>query len=85
MKTKTKSELIKELRNIYDNKDFVCGVISNAGYERAWSIILDYIRTAKRLGEDISTDNLLLLSLDLRDDEEKHISNHRPRTSAAMF
>ena len=70
---------------IYDNKDFVCGVVSNAGYEHAWSILLDYIRTAKQLGEDLSTDNLLLLSLDLRDDEEKRINNHHFRTSAAMF
>ena len=85
MKTKIKSELVRELRNIYDNKDFVCGVVSNAGYEHAWSILLDYIRTANRLGEDISTDHLLLLSLDLRDEEEKHIHHHRPRTTAAMF
>ena len=85
MKTKIKSELVKELRSIYDNKDFVCGVVSNAGYEHAWSILLDYIRTAKQLGEDLSTDNLLLLSLDLRDDEDKRINNHHLRTSAAMF
>lgn len=77
MKSSVKKELISELRKIYDNKDFVCGVVSNAGYENAWSVMLDFIRTARRLGDDITSDNLLLLSLDLREEEEKRMVSHR--------
>ena len=84
MRSEVKSELIRELRNIYENKDCVCGVVSNAGYEHAWSRILDYIKTAKSLGEPLSSDNLLLLSLELRDEEEKQ-SNRHFKASVAML
>ena len=68
MEHNIKKELVQELRAIYDNKDFVCGAISNAGGEDAWKVMLDYIRTSKQLGDSLTSDDILLLSLDLRED-----------------
>ncbi len=65
MTSDVKTELISELKMIWNNKDFVCGAMSNAGSEAAWKKMLDYIQTAKRHGESVSSDEILLMSLDV--------------------
>ena len=61
----TGKELMRLLKEIYDNQDFVCGAMSNAGGEDAWIKMRDYILYAKANKLDVSSDDLLLLSLDL--------------------
>ena len=58
-----RAELVKLLRNIYNDHDFVCGTLSNCDCESAWRKMYDFIRTAKRRGDDLSSDDILLLSL----------------------
>ena len=67
MTSDVKKELMSELKMIWNNKDFVCGAMSNAGSEAAWKEMLDYIQTAKSRGESVSSDEILLMSLDIGD------------------
>ncbi len=67
-----KKELINELKLIWDNKDFVCGAMSNAGSEKAWEEMLEYIQNANESGEKVTSDEILLLSLDLSNDKQKN-------------
>ena len=69
MKSNVKADLVRELRQIYDNKDFVIGVVSNAGGETAWREMLDFILTAKDRGDYISSDDLLMLSVKMHREE----------------
>ncbi|MBR1634263.1 MAG: hypothetical protein IJ682_04275 [Lachnospiraceae bacterium] len=66
-------KLMRELKSIYDNKDFVCGVICIAGSRRIWQELLNYIYFAQEGGEEVSSDNIQLLALALRreSDEKK--------------
>ncbi len=77
----TRTELIKELRGIWDNKDFVCGAISNAGTEDAWEEMYDYIMKKKKSEKIITSDEILLLSLELSSDN-KH--NNRDNMVALL-
>ena len=43
-----KKELMTELKQIWDNKDFVCGAMSNASTEENWLYMLDYIKKSKK-------------------------------------
>lgn len=65
-----KKDLIYELRQIWNNKDFVCGVMSNAGSEEAWEKMYQYIVNAKESGEEITSDEILLMSLGLSSNNE---------------
>ena len=68
MKDKEVKETLREsLREIYDNKDFVLGVLSNASHPDDRRAILKYIEK----GEEITTENLILLSVDLDIKREK--------------
>ena len=62
-------ELMRLLKEIYDNQDFVCGAMSNAGSEKAWEKMRDYIVYAKAHEHEVSSDELLLLSLSLGEKE----------------
>lgn len=66
-------QLMRELKFIYDNKDFVCGVTSIAGSGEIWQELLDYIYLVRKDGEEVSSDNIQLLALALRReaDEER--------------
>lgn len=57
--TNTKRELFCKLRNLYNDKDFVIGVMSNAQSEEVQQRIINYINA----GRDISKENIILLSL----------------------
>ena len=65
-----KKELIKELKEIWDNKDFVCGAICNAGTEESIEEMYNYIINAKESSEEITSDEILLVSLGLSSDNE---------------
>ena len=60
-----KKELIYELRQIWDNKDFVCGAMSNAGSEKAWEEMYNYLISAKESGDKVTSDEILLMSIGL--------------------
>ena len=66
----TGKELVKELRGIWDDKDFVRGAMNNAGREAAWKKMLDYILIAKQNGDEVTSDDILLLSLVLGEENE---------------
>ena len=65
-----KKELMTELKQIWNNKDFVCGAMSNASTEENWLYMLDYIKESKKTGKAVSSDDILLLSLALSSDEK---------------
>ena len=54
-------------REIYDNRDFVLGVLSNATHPDDRRTILEFIEK----GEEVTTENLILLSVDLDIKREK--------------
>jgi hypothetical protein len=61
---KYEKKLIKELKKINDDRDFILGILSFAGTEENFKICLDFINQ----GIDVTEQNLQMLSLDL--DEE---------------
>ena len=80
-------KLMRELKKIYDNKDFVCGSVAIAKTVDNWNYILDFIQTAARLGEPITSDEIQLLALSLRketDSKSKVLSTKRS-VAVAVF
>ncbi len=59
----TAKQLISELKKIWDDQDFILGVMSNARSEDARRKLLDYIHIAKRMGDSVTSDDMLMLSL----------------------
>lgn len=58
-----KTELMQQLKEIYDDHDFICGTMCNCGNEEAWKEMYDYISNAKAHNKEITSDEILLLSL----------------------
>jgi hypothetical protein len=56
-----KDILIRELRKIRNDDDFIIGVISNAKTEENYELVLEFIKQ----DIDVTPPNLLMLSLDL--------------------
>ena len=54
-----KTELIEALRKIFDNKDFVLGVLCDLGSDNDIQTVLDYIDNH----EDANSEDIILLSL----------------------
>lgn len=52
-----------ELRTVWNNDDFVLGVMTNAGAGEGRETVLAFIEKAHELGDDITSDDLLLLSV----------------------
>ena len=69
-----KKELMTLLREIYDDHDFVCGAMSNSGGEDGWKKMIDYIHFAKQNNKNITSDDILALSLVLGDEEDSKSS-----------
>ena len=67
--TDTGKKLVRLLRDIYDDHDFVCGTMSNCGGDKAWEEMCEFIAYADEHGEQITSDDILALSLSLG---EKH-------------
>lgn len=63
--------LLEKLKAIYDDKDFIVGIFSNADNQDDRQRIVDYIDA----GEEVTVENLLLLSvfLDNKDIIQKEI------------
>ena len=82
-----RGQLMEELKKIYNDKDFVCGTSSILGYESTRKSMLDFIQTAKSRGDDITSDNVLLLAMRLRDEEDsrREIRQRKKRVKAAVF
>ena len=64
-------ELIEELKQIYNDKDFVCSTIDIAKSQKSINTILDYIKTSKELGDELTSDDIQLLAIHLRNEEDK--------------
>ena len=62
-----KHKLFDKLKAFYPDKDFVVGVISNVKYDDDRQAIIDYMEN----GEDVSVENIILLSLHLKNERNK--------------
>lgn len=58
-------KLMTTLKDIYDNHDYVCGIMSNCGGDMAWEELYDIIMYAKEHNEVLTSDDILALSLTL--------------------
>lgn len=63
-----KRKLFDKLREFYNDKNFVVGVMSHAKHAEDQQTIIDYIDN----GDDVTIDNIILLSL--------HLCNARKNT-----
>lgn len=61
-----KKRLEQALRSVYDEDGFVYGTIICAKTPSNWEIMLDYISKAEELGEEVTHDDLVALSLILK-------------------
>ena len=62
-----KRELFEKLKKISNDKDFVVGVISNAGTYENYQELINFIDR----GENVTVENLIALSILLDDSTEK--------------
>lgn len=56
-------KLMHALKSIYNDHDFVCGAMSNAGSAEAREKMYDFICYAKEHGNSVTSDDVLALSL----------------------
>ena len=63
-----KNKLIEKLKTISEDKDFIVGVISNAKHNDDRKALIKYIDE----GEEVTYEQLLLLSLWLNQERKKH-------------
>lgn len=56
-------KLEERLKNIYDNEDFVLGVMTNVKSEKGRIKIIDYIDMASRRQDDITPSDIAALSV----------------------
>lgn len=59
--TKTRMELFEKLCSIYNDEDFVVGVMSNIVTDEDSQTLLNYIKADK----DVTVESIILLSLEL--------------------
>lgn len=60
--------LFNKLKTFYNNRDFVLGVLNNAPYDEDRKIIIEYMDK----GQDVTIENLILLSLELGNSRENN-------------
>ena len=65
MLTKTEKQLIQVLRDIWDDKEFVLGVVTDLETDEERQAVLDFIKS----NDDVTTEDIVLLAL--------HIDNER--------
>ncbi|BAK46032.1 ribonuclease HI [Clostridium sp. SY8519] len=65
MLSETGKKLADKLKQLYDNPDYICGVMSNAPGDENWKVLLNYMDTAERLSEAVTSDDILALSVAL--------------------
>lgn len=56
-------ELMRMLKEIKNDHDFVCGIMSNAANESGWQMLTDYLLEAKKQGETPTVEKLIALSV----------------------
>ncbi len=61
MPKETRKILVSKLKEIYNNRDFVVGVMSNATHIDDRKTIIDFIDK----GEDVTAENIILLAVHL--------------------
>ena len=66
-------DLMQLLKSIYDDHDFVCGAMSNAGNAETRQKMYDYICYAKEHGYSVTSDDVLALSLILGNESNSQI------------
>ncbi len=66
---KTKKILVEKLKAVYDDRDFILGVISAVRSLNGRKKIIDYIDN----GTDVTDENIILLSLTLSEQEEYNL------------
>ncbi len=54
-------QLFEALKKFHNDKEFVVGVMSNATHEEDRKVIIEYLEN----GEDVTIENIILLSLHL--------------------
>lgn len=62
-------ELFNKLKAFNNDKDFILGVMSNAPNDKDMEVILEFINN----NENISVENIILLSLELGDNRERKL------------
>ena len=80
-------DLMQLLKSIYDDHDFVCGAMCNAGSAEAREKMHDYICYAKEHGYSVTSDDVLALSLILGNESNSQIvkvNTERSVTSMAL-
>ena len=61
----TGNTLMKLLKEIYNDRDFVCGSMTVAGTEENWQEMIDFINTARERNDEITSDDLAALAVAL--------------------
>ena len=82
--TETGKKLMTLLKEIYDDHDFVCGTMSNCGGEEAWEKMYKHIVFAHEHGEQITSDEVLALSLFLGAESGSNTGWGKKRKSAIV-
>ena len=69
--SKIQKALFEKLKALYNNRDFVLGVMCNAPHEDDMKTVLEYMEK----GNNVTCENLILLSLELgnKRDSEKEL------------
>ncbi len=60
-------ELVYLLKEISDDRNFILGCMSNAPSDESWEVMIRFINKAKELGEEVTQDDVLQLSIILSD------------------
>lgn len=62
-----KRKLFDKLKEYHNDKDFVCGVVSNTQNDEDRQTIINYIDNS----EDVTIENIILLSLHLKNERNR--------------
>ena len=67
--SKAESQLMKRLKSIWDNKNFVCGVMSGLRQAGKVESMLEFLKMAERREEKYTPDQILSLTVAMRKKE----------------
>ena len=69
MNNDVRKELATELKRIYNDKDFVYGVLAILNTGEHMQIMIDFIRESKENRDVITSDNIIILAMKLAEDD----------------
>lgn len=78
-----RENLTTELKKIYDDEDFIRGTIAIARSENTMKTLLDFIKEAYRRDDAVTSDEIIKLTMYLRDKED--VSREKRKIVAAML